>query len=85
MAGAFAEEIRGLERDVASIVNPRDPAERPKRLGLCPAVLDAGDTVCGAVLLLRPGQSSVQCTWCGSAWSPDRWLALARAQQDAAA
>ncbi|MFE9765092.1 hypothetical protein ACFYPC_11255 [Streptomyces sp. NPDC005808] len=85
MAGAFAEEIRDLERDVASIVNPRDPAERPKRLGLCPAVVDAEDTVCGAVLLLRPGQSSVTCTWCGGSWEPARWLELAVAQRDVAA
>jgi len=82
MAGAFAEEIRDLERDVASIVNPRDPAERPRRLGPCPAVVDGADTVCGAVLLLRPGQPSVQCSWCGASWEPSRWVHLARAQQD---
>lgn len=82
MAGAFAEEVRDLERDVASIVNPRDPAERPKRLGLCPAVVDAEDAACGAVLLLRPGQSSVSCSWCGGSWEPSRWLELATAQRE---
>ncbi|MFC8201301.1 hypothetical protein ACFUTV_38780 [Streptomyces sp. NPDC057298] len=81
MAGAFAEEIRDLERDVASIVNPRDPAERPKRLGQCPAVVDASDATCGAVLLLRPGQSSIQCSWCGASWEPARWTELDRAQR----
>lgn len=82
MAGAFAEEIRNLERDVASIVNPVDPAERPRRLGPCPAVVDGEDAACGAVLLLRPGQSSVSCSWCGAEWPPARWLELARAQQE---
>lgn len=85
MAGAFAEEIRDLERDVASIVNPRDPAERPKRLGPCPAVLEGvggEDALCGAVLLLRPGQTLVSCSWCGASWGPDRWVLLALAQKE---
>lgn len=84
-AGAFAEEIRGLERDVASIVNPRDPAERPKRLGPCPTVLegvDGEDAICGAVLLLRPGYTDVSCSWCAASWPPARWVELARAQKD---
>ncbi|MFZ3569940.1 hypothetical protein ACOKM5_23320 [Streptomyces sp. BH097] len=84
MAGAMAEEIRDLERGVRSIVEPTDPAERPIRMGLCPTVVDAEDTRCGAVLTRRPGEGTVTCRWCGSTWPPSRALALARAQQDAA-
>lgn len=83
MAGAFAEEIRDLERSVRSIVAPTDPAERPVRMGECPTVL-AEDARCGAVLTRRPGEGTVSCRWCGSTWPPSRALALARAQQDAA-
>lgn len=82
MAGAFAEEIRDLERSVRSIVAPTDPAERPVRMGACPTVLTE-DARCGAVLTRRPGEGTVSCRWCGSTWPPSRALALARAQQDA--
>jgi hypothetical protein len=80
MAGAFAEEIRGLEGDVASIVNPRDPKDRPRRLGYCPTLLD--EVLCGAVVALLPGRTSVSCNWCGAEWPPEKWLALAQAQDD---
>ena len=80
MAGEFAIEVRQVERDVAAIVDPKDPAERSQRLGPCPVVL-AEDTVCGAVLLRRRGQGAVQCSWCGASWPPSRWLALAEAQR----
>jgi hypothetical protein len=80
MAGQLAVEVRQLERSVAAIVDPQDPDERPLELGACPVVLDE-DTVCGAVLLRRPSQAAVQCTWCGSSWPPSRWLDLAKAQQ----
>lgn len=80
MAGAFAEEVRGLERDVASIVNPRDPKDRPRRLGYCPTLLD--EVLCGAVVALLPGRTSVSCSWCGAEWPPEKWLALAQAQDE---
>ncbi|WP_338699159.1 hypothetical protein V2W30_22555 [Streptomyces sp. Q6] len=82
-AGAMAEEIRDLERDVRSVIAPTDPAERPVRMGHCPTARDAQDAPCGAVLLRRPGQTSITCSWCGTTWPPSRLLALARAQQDA--
>lgn len=85
MAGAFAEEVRAVERDVASIVNPRDPAERPKRLGPCPTLVESADgegAPCGAVLLLRPGCTAVCCSWCGASWEPARWVLLAQAQKE---
>jgi len=84
MAGDMAAEVRGLERDVRSIVAPTDPAERPVRMGSCPTVVDAEDGRCGAVLTRRPGEGTVTCRWCGKSWPPSRALALARAQQDAA-
>lgn len=80
LAGAFAEEIRGLERDVASIVNPRDPKERPRRLGYCPTLLD--EVLCGAVVALHPGRTSVSCSWCGAEWPPEKWIDLAAAQDE---
>ena len=78
MAGAFAEEIRDVERDVASIVNPRDPKDRPRRLGYCPTLLD--EVLCGAVVALLPGRTSVSCSWCGAEWPPEKWIDLAQAQ-----
>jgi hypothetical protein len=80
LAGAFAEEIRDLERDVASIVNPRDPKDRPRRLGYCPTLID--EVLCGAVVALYPGRISVSCSWCGADWPPEKWLALAQAQDE---
>ena len=80
MAGAFAEEIRDLERDVASIVNPRDPKDRPRRLGYCPTLLD--EVLCGAVVALHPGRTSVSCSWCGAEWPPEKWIDLAQAQDE---
>jgi hypothetical protein len=76
MAGAFAEEIRSLERDVASIVNP---PERSLRLGNCPAVLEGGET-CGAVLRVPAGTARVECRWCSTVYPPESWLALASGQ-----
>ncbi|CAM5536214.1 hypothetical protein [Streptomyces canus] len=76
MAGAFAEEIRGLERDVASIVNPPTPS---LRLGNCPAVYEDG-VVCGAVLRVPEGTAKVECRWCNTVYPPESWLALASGQ-----
>jgi hypothetical protein len=80
MAGAFAEEIRDLERDVASIVNPPAPS---LRLGNCPAVYEDG-TTCGAVLRVPAGTAKVECRWCGTAYPPETWLSLHALQGDAA-
>ncbi len=74
-AGAFAEEIRDLERDVASIVNPPEPAQRGRRIGACPAVYPSG-TICGAVLRHYPGEASVTCRWCGCVFPPATWMGL---------
>lgn len=81
MAGQFAEEIRQLERDVNAIVDPVDPSERPQEFGPCPRMLSLED-ICGAVLLLRPAQGTIDCAWCGATWPPSRWLDLAEAQQE---
>lgn len=80
MAGAFAEEIRDLERDVVSIVNPPTPS---MRIGNCPAVYEDG-VVCGAVLRVPAGTSKVECRWCGTAYPPETWLALRCLQMEAA-
>lgn len=74
-AGAFAEEIRDLERDVASIVNPPEPAERGRRLGSCPAA-DPSGNICGAVLRHYPGEVAVTCRWCGCVFPPAAWMEL---------
>jgi hypothetical protein len=81
MAGPFAEEIRGLERDVASIVNP---PERSLRLGNCPAVYEDG-VVCGAVLRVPAGTAKVECRWCGCEYPPSTWLELRSLQGGEAA
>ncbi|MFG3154249.1 hypothetical protein ACGF7W_19645 [Streptomyces sp. NPDC048219] len=80
MAGQFAEEIRQLERDVDAILDPEDPTERPQPYGPCPRMLGL-ETVCGALLLLRPDQGTIDCAWCGGTWPPARWLDLAEAQE----
>ncbi|WP_156722625.1 hypothetical protein [Streptomyces apocyni] len=80
MAGAFAEEIRDLERDVASIINPPEPS---MRIGNCPAVYADGQ-VCGAVLRVLAGTTEVACRWCGCEYGPESWLALKSFQPDAA-
>lgn len=77
MAGAFSTEIRGLERDVMSVVSP---PERTIRLGLCPHPVN--DTPCGAVLRVPPGMAVVSCRWCGTDYPATRWYALAQAQDD---
>ncbi|WJD99746.1 hypothetical protein [Streptomyces antimycoticus] len=77
MAGAFAEEIRGLARSVLSVVNP---PERTIRLGNCTATLE-DDAACGAVLRVPPGVAEVRCRWCGAVYPPSSWLELARAQE----
>ncbi|MFB7739594.1 hypothetical protein ACFC08_35645 [Streptomyces sp. NPDC056112] len=81
MAGAFAEEIRDLERAVASIVNP---PERSLRLGNCPAVYEDG-VVCGAVLRVPAGTAKVECRWCGTVYPPESWLTLRSLQSEGAA
>lgn len=81
MAGAFAEEIRDLERDVASIVNPPTPSIR---LGNCPAVYEGG-VVCGAVLRVPQGTAKVECRWCGCEYPPETWLQLRELQPSEAA
>jgi hypothetical protein len=82
-AGDFARELRNLEAEVLSIV---DPPERTVRLGHCPAVYEDG-VICGAVLRVPPGAADVHCRWCGATYPPGAWLSLAAAQAgvDAAA
>ncbi|MFB7354833.1 hypothetical protein [Streptomyces gardneri] len=75
MAGAFAAEVRDLERDVASVVAPADRAERGTRLGKCPQLAAVGE-VCGAVLRHYPGDRAVTCRWCGTRYEPHEWGAL---------
>ncbi|GAA2108828.1 hypothetical protein [Streptomyces synnematoformans] len=72
LAGAMAEEIRDLERDVLSIVDPREPT---LRIGECAAVLPDA-SVCAAVLRVPPGTTEVRCRWCGTPYPPSTWLAL---------
>lgn len=76
MAGSFAEEIRDLERGVASIVDPPVPS---LRLGNCPAVYEDGQ-VCGAVLRVPAGTATVECRWCSTAYPPETWLQLRELQ-----
>ncbi|MEV6571843.1 hypothetical protein [Streptomyces sp. NPDC051577] len=74
-AGLFAQEIRDLDRDIASIVDPGDRDDRGMRLGTCPAV-DVSGVICGAVLRHRPGAKVVTCDWCGCTYPPATWPGL---------
>ncbi|MFH9404918.1 hypothetical protein ACH4JS_34925 [Streptomyces sp. NPDC017638] len=92
MAGVMATEVRDLERDVLSIVDPEDPDERRARrgthIGYCVAQVEAGDgedpVVCGAALRSYPGQAVVTCQWCGTAYGPADYLRLKRLQPEIA-
>ncbi|MCY0943562.1 hypothetical protein [Streptomyces antarcticus] len=74
-AGTFAQEIRDLGRDIASIVDPGDREDRGTRLGACPAV-DVSGVICGAVLRHRPGTKVVACDWCECTYPPATWPGL---------
>jgi predicted RNA-binding Zn-ribbon protein involved in translation (DUF1610 family) len=77
-AGAFAEELRDLERSVISIVNP---PEKTIRLGYC--ITEYADSSrCGAVLRVPAGVAEVRCPWCQADYPPDTWLRLAAAQTE---
>ncbi|MFF9129142.1 hypothetical protein [Streptomyces sp. NPDC014806] len=86
-AGRFAEEIRGLERDVLTIVDPEDPdearARRGERVGYCVAAVD-DEQVCGAVLRAYPGDAVLRCEWCGTQYGPQDYLMLKQLQPEAA-
>lgn len=79
LAGEMAAEIRALERDVLTIVDPEDPKERGTRIGLCVAALPDG-AVCGAVLRAYPGDAHLICRWCGTTYGPEQYLLLKQLQ-----
>ncbi|GAB2732610.1 hypothetical protein [Streptomyces bullii] len=78
-AGEFALEIRDLERDILTIVDPEDPDERRRRrgtqIGHCVAEFEDGG-VCGAPLRAYPGEETLTCQWCRTAYGPDDYLTL---------
>jgi hypothetical protein len=86
LAGEMALEVRGLERDVLSIVDPEDPIDRRHRhgtrIGLCVAQF-VDSEVCGAVLRSYPGEETLTCRWCATEYGPDDYLML-KALQPAA-
>lgn len=77
LAGAFAEEIRDLERAVLSIVGP---PEKTRRIGQCPTLQSDG-TRCGAILRAPHGVTEVCCPWCRTAHPLHTWYAIVRADQ----
>ncbi|MGP4084157.1 hypothetical protein [Streptomyces sp. KR55] len=78
-AGEFATEIRSLEGDVLSIVDPKDPAEEGVRRGYCVAQFEDGE-VCGAVLRSYPGEATMTCRWCSTQYGPEDYLMLKQLQ-----
>lgn len=87
-AGAFALEVRALEQDVLTIVDPEDPEERRHRhgtrIGHCVAALPDA-TVCGAILRAYPGDALLTCRWCGAEYGPEQYLLLKALQPTEAA
>ena len=87
-AGAFALEVRALEQDVLTIVDPEDPDERRQRqgtrIGYCVAALP-DDEVCGAVLRAYPGEALLTCRWCSAEYGPEQYLLLKKLQPSEAA
>uniref|UniRef100_UPI0035E1F4DB hypothetical protein n=1 Tax=Brucella cytisi TaxID=407152 RepID=UPI0035E1F4DB len=88
LAGEMAVEVRGLEGDVLTIVDPEDPEERKRqhgtRIGLCVAAFPDGQ-VCGAVLRSYPGEATLTCRWCGTEYQPKDYLLLKQLQPSEAA
>lgn len=80
-AGQFALEIRQLEAEVLTIVDPPDPSERGHRFGYCVA-LNQDDEPCGAVLRLYPGETALTCRWCRCVYERKDFLRLADLQPD---
>ncbi|WP_405695233.1 hypothetical protein OHA99_09315 [Streptomyces coelicoflavus] len=87
MAGEMAAEVRALEADVLTIVDPEDPTDRRHRVGTrighCVAAVEGG--VCGAVLRAYPGDALLVCRWCGTEYGPEQYLMLKALQPEAAA
>ncbi|MEU1908136.1 hypothetical protein [Streptomyces hygroscopicus] len=79
MAGAFAEELRDLERSVLSVVSPAE--RKTRRLGRCPTLRVDG-TRCGAVLRIVEGEQSARCPWCRAEYPSDTWYSLVRAERE---
>lgn len=79
-AGTFAQELLELHGAATSIVDPSDPADRPKRMGYCPTRVDG--VLCGAVVSRRPGQTTPRCAWCSTEWPSTRWLEFRAAQSE---
>lgn len=83
LAGDMAGEVRSLEGDVLSIVDPEDPEERRlrrgTRIGYCVAQFPGGE-VCGAVLRSYPGEASLTCRWCSTVYEPKHYLLLKELQ-----
>ncbi|WP_106685779.1 hypothetical protein [Streptomyces violaceusniger] len=77
LAGAFAEELRDLERSALSIVSP---PEKTRRIGQCPTLQSDG-TRCGAVLRAPHGVTQVSCPWCRPTHPLHTWYAIVRADQ----
>lgn len=72
-------EVYEITAEIRSVVDPIDPADRPRRLGYCPQ--ETVDGPCGAVVVLPAGASTAVCRWCRTQWAPDQWLALRAAQE----
>jgi len=83
LAGDMALEVRALERDVLTIVDPEDPEDRRHRhgtrIGRCVAQVDGGG-VCGAVLRAYPGDAVLICRWCRTEYGPEQYLMLKQSQ-----
>ncbi|MFJ8109963.1 hypothetical protein [Streptomyces sp. NPDC096132] len=81
--GEFAKDLRRLESEVLSIVDPRDPATEGRRYGYCVATKDG--EVCGAVLRLYPGETAITCRWCRYVYQQTDFLRLRQLQPDTGA
>lgn len=76
-AGEFARGIRGLERDVLTMISP---PERPAvRMGKCPA--KPNGALCGAMLSLPVGETILRCAWCRATYPTGVWAALREEQR----
>ncbi|MFF7200494.1 hypothetical protein [Streptomyces sp. NPDC008141] len=73
--GDMAGEVRDLERDVLSIVDPQDTRHLGKRIANCPAVYEDG-VICGAVLRHYSGEKSITCRWCNTVYPQVSWADL---------
>lgn len=78
-------EIHHMLRDLLGQLRPATGDPNPRHIGLCPSVIDEGDTTreCGTRLYAPLKGDSIQCRACEREWPRSEWLRLGDLLQEA--